>query len=220
MSKTAHTDDIDQLVSSVRDFVSHKEPRKSRLLAQEDRLVLTPDQRVIDLEMIETPAFVGADGVEGSDNVLSIDSGQPTERAGLEATIAELEAAVIAQSDDWEPDEGESFEQHAWAVSAFQMAQADSEVEPVTEQEMPASHTDEQITAVPASPARDTDDDENLMAIDFKTAIDEDALRALVLEVVQDELGGALGERITRNVRKLVRREINRVLTSREMGQD
>ncbi|MDP5360103.1 MAG: hypothetical protein NWR52_08205, partial [Paracoccaceae bacterium] len=94
MSKTAHTDDIDQLVSSVRDFVSHKEPRKSRLLAQEDRLVLTPDQRVIDLEMIETPAFVGADGVEGSDNVLSIDSGQPTERAGLEATIAELEAAV------------------------------------------------------------------------------------------------------------------------------
>jgi len=29
-----------------------------------------------------------------------------------------------------------------------------------------------------------------------------------------------MGERITRNVRKLVRREINRVLASRELGQD
>ena len=51
-------------------------------------------------------------------------------------------------------------------------------------------------------------------------AIDQDALRALVVDIVHDELSGALGERITRNVRKLVRREINRVLTSREMGQD
>lgn len=45
--------------------------------------------------------------------------------------------------------------------------------------------------------------------------IDEEALRALVSEVLREELQGALGERITRNVRKLVRREIHRALTSK-----
>ncbi|WP_322895781.1 MULTISPECIES: hypothetical protein [unclassified Yoonia] len=42
------------------------------------------------------------------------------------------------------------------------------------------------------------------------------ALRDAVLQVLHEELAGEMGERITRNVRKLVRREINRVLASRE----
>ena len=44
--------------------------------------------------------------------------------------------------------------------------------------------------------------------------LDEDALRDMVSEIVRQELQGALGERITRNVRKLVRREIHRALMS------
>lgn len=44
--------------------------------------------------------------------------------------------------------------------------------------------------------------------------IDQDMLRPLVTEIVRRELQGALGERITRNVRKLVLREINRALTA------
>jgi len=47
-------------------------------------------------------------------------------------------------------------------------------------------------------------------------AIDEEALRAIVAEIVRQELQGSLGERITRNVRKLVRREIQRALASRD----
>ncbi|MEN8896050.1 MAG: hypothetical protein ABF248_08175, partial [Yoonia sp.] len=46
-------------------------------------------------------------------------------------------------------------------------------------------------------------------------AIDQDALRAMVQEVVRQELQGEMGERITRNVRKLVRREINAALSSK-----
>jgi hypothetical protein len=49
--------------------------------------------------------------------------------------------------------------------------------------------------------------------------LDEKTLRALVVATVHEELSGEFGERITRNVRKLVRREINRVLASRELGQ-
>jgi len=49
-----------------------------------------------------------------------------------------------------------------------------------------------------------------------ESVIDEDALRDLVAEIVRQELTGDLGERITRNVRKLVRREIHRALLTRE----
>lgn len=48
--------------------------------------------------------------------------------------------------------------------------------------------------------------------------MDEEALRDMVREIVREELQGALGERITRNVRKLVRAEINRVMASREFS--
>jgi cell pole-organizing protein PopZ len=42
---------------------------------------------------------------------------------------------------------------------------------------------------------------------------DEDRLRDLIREILREELHGRLGERITTNVRKLVRAEINRLIT-------
>lgn len=42
-------------------------------------------------------------------------------------------------------------------------------------------------------------------------------MRALVARLIREELQGELGERITRNVRKLVRREIKRVLEARDI---
>lgn len=47
--------------------------------------------------------------------------------------------------------------------------------------------------------------------------LDEESLRALVADIVREELQGALGERITRNVRKLVRREIQRALAAQDL---
>lgn len=47
-------------------------------------------------------------------------------------------------------------------------------------------------------------------------ALDTEALRELVAEVVRQELAGALGERITRNVRKLVRRELKTMFSGDE----
>ncbi len=58
-------------------------------------------------------------------------------------------------------------------------------------------------------------DIENLLQ-DTDTVLDEDTLRDMIAEIVRQELQGALGERITRNVRKLVRREINRALVTRD----
>ncbi len=47
--------------------------------------------------------------------------------------------------------------------------------------------------------------------------LDEQSLRELVADIVREELQGALGERITRNVRKLVRREIQRALSAQDL---
>lgn len=48
--------------------------------------------------------------------------------------------------------------------------------------------------------------------------IDEDVMRELVRDIIREELQGALGERITRNVRKLVRAELHRMLVSRDLS--
>ena len=47
-------------------------------------------------------------------------------------------------------------------------------------------------------------------------ALSEEMLREVVADVVRAELAGALGERITRNVRKLVRREIRQMMSGEE----
>jgi len=52
---------------------------------------------------------------------------------------------------------------------------------------------------------------------EIASVVDEEALRDMVSEIVRQELRGPLGERITRNVRKLVRREIYRALVANEL---
>jgi len=46
-------------------------------------------------------------------------------------------------------------------------------------------------------------------------ALDEEALHEMVAQIIRSELRGELGERITRNVRKLVRQEIRRAFAAR-----
>jgi hypothetical protein len=49
------------------------------------------------------------------------------------------------------------------------------------------------------------------------TELDEDMLREIVREIIREELQGSLGEKITRNVRKLVRAEINRAMLTDDL---
>jgi len=61
------------------------------------------------------------------------------------------------------------------------------------------------------SPFRFPDDDVSV--------VDEDALREIISDVVREELQGEMGKRITRNIRKLVRREIRIALASDERDE-
>ncbi|WP_238368243.1 hypothetical protein [Mesobacterium pallidum] len=77
------------------------------------------------------------------------------------------------------------------------------------------ARTEQRLHLSDGSAARDDEDDDiDLFAED--NLLDEETLREMVADIVRQELQGALGERITRNVRKLVRREIHRALNSQD----
>ena len=76
---------------------------------------------------------------------------------------------------------------------------------------------DATVTDTTDAPAETAQDDDATLGFGPDEYLDEEMLRDLVSEIVRTELQGALGERITRNVRKLVRREIHRALTSQDL---
>ncbi len=68
-----------------------------------------------------------------------------------------------------------------------------------------------------APPPEGKESETNLFAAPVEE-FDDSALRALITELLREELQGALGERITTNIRKLVRTEIRRALTEQDWG--
>lgn len=83
-----------------------------------------------------------------------------------------------------------------------------------SEPEMAEEPAASEVYAASATAEDEDDAIEDLLA--DEAVIDEAALREMVAEIVRQELMGALGERITRNVRKLVRREIHRALSAQD----
>jgi hypothetical protein len=148
------------------------------------------------------------------------DDAQPTDpdplnTATLSAKIAVLEAKIGETQDQWEPD-GETDDDYAGTpVETIQWQ--DHTDEEVDETPDPAVEPEIAVAPQPQATA-DVQVDE---PVDFlpedETILDEEGLRELVADIVRQELQGALGERITRNVRKLVRREIHRALTAQEL---
>ncbi|MFD3190261.1 hypothetical protein ACFMPD_08295 [Sedimentitalea sp. HM32M-2] len=149
------------------------------------------------------------------DNALDTDGEDPAAAAD-DATDAVLQASDLpcakAETSD--------------AVARTESGAKDDEPQARSSLEVSVAMPDE-VTAPPAASAdaptqteagRGHSDVVDLgdMSVDDGFALDDEALRDMVADVVREELHGALGERITRNVRKLVRREINRALAGRE----
>jgi hypothetical protein len=141
----------------------------------------------------------------------------------LSAKIEALEAAIARTEDQWEPD-GDSEDAYSgtpnkaleWhAEDEFVVSQNSSVSEIAPEQpqtEIKATFIRDpgSSSTKPTQPAEPEVDDGTL-------SMNEDALRDLIAQVVREELQGVLGQRITRNVRKMVRREIYRALAEREL---
>lgn len=239
MSDPMSSREIEDVLSSIRRLVSRDTPPRPET-APQDRLVLTPALRVPDEaggpsdDAMEPSAEGNGEAAQGED-----------ELASLERTIADLEAAVAGRAEEWDPD-GSEPRDTATKTEGAEAAEAEpdkvhrlspppaqaEEKRPESEDdaataesirallagnapEAPTSHTGaaEAARAEPAGSDPATGTGTGADTAD----LDEDALRDLVARIVREELQGRLGERITRNVRKMVRAEIARALASREL---
>jgi hypothetical protein len=137
---------------------------------------------------------------------VTTDPDEPAEAApqgGLAAPLTD----DLDPAPDTQDDSGEAAGAEADAVTFSSVR--DHEPGPQDDAIAPASSmTDHDPVPLP---------DETVVALNGQAAIvdagllDEETLRRIVAEAVREELQGVLGERITRNVRKLVRREIRLV---------
>ncbi len=199
MSNSAIRGEDEAVLESIRRLVSatpHHEVREEREeRPPRGKLLLTPSLRI---EEPREPAPAAVEpGSAGAEAAWS-----------LEDRIAELEAAVGARPDEWEPDGSEDAAQETPDRFVFQhrpllLGGRDAVAEPVALRALP----DEE-------PA-----EEEAEGVDLAEDValpDEDLLRDMVAEIVRQELQGELGQKVTRNIRKLVRREIRRALASRD----
>ena len=141
---------------------------------------------------------------------------QMARAASLSAKIQALESAIAQTHDQWEPDGSQGDDYAGIPTRSMKWRDANEQANG-KEAAMAKEPVKEQVTAAP-SQAVSHEQQENDVADMFSDEgfIDEEALRELVADIVRKELQGPLGERITRNVRKLVRREIQRALTTQQ----
>jgi len=198
MADISNSPDVDQVLASIRRLVG-----EGGGAARRKRLVLTPALRV--------PPEPGEDAPEPSSRGQAVlgSSGPPAEPEGgtarpgarmatlvleetalLEKRIAELEAVVASHDAGWDEEED-----GRWAGEAARPAASGTRPDPAAA----GAVEDRQLRFGADLPA------------------DDARLRAMVAEIIEEELKGALGERITRTVRKLVHREIKRVLAARDL---
>ena len=223
--------DIEDVLSSIRRLVSYDasqlQPRQPAPEPSPEKLVLTPALRVYASDQPDPDAPADKPAATAvpeftrrprdTDPVVphSVDPA-PEDGQTLEDRIAELEAAVSRSEGEWEPD-GSETEADVYPTAC-----------PVIEPSPRRMHLAEPEGARASAPEADeliSADDDPADVADPATPqapalaagnLDQNALRELVRQMIREELQGALGERITRNVRKLVRREINRTLISKE----
>lgn len=148
-------------------------------------------------------------------NLSAIIGGKPRDEAAPKAAsepenFARVAEEIAEQQAEVHVDDTPAAEMDEEAEAAPPEDVEYAEVEDVDDEALPDEEelTLQDVRDAAEFPADDAYREEELL--------DEDALRQLVSQFVREELHGALGERITRNVRKLVRREIHRVMSTRE----
>lgn len=238
MSEPVSNAEIEDVLSSIRRLVSENTDTPRPVSARDEnakKLVLTPAFRVLEGHGSEPePSSEGQDAdattAEQTEEDSELQNASETIDDSVDTTdlgqkIAALEAAISDSHEEWEPDGSE---------------QEATEAEPIILQRAAPAHTIEALrpefveipddppqkpvdvdTASPIEEAEIVADDEpdDILAEDAGDGafLDEEMLREMVTQLVREELKGHIGERITRNVRRLVHREIRRAMAVRDL---
>lgn len=229
MSEAMSSREIEDVLTSIRRLVAQDGGRPAdrateTAVASGGRLILTESQRV---DAANAKAAAEVDAATPTRATLAGATLPAPDFGRLEATIAELEAAVSASGGAWE---GEAADEVPRASNVTELygrvaTPPRKDTEPVAAVEIaavvaPAAEEPaplEEVFELPQPPA-DTADEASQDEPEVEDAIlDEAGLRALVAQIVREELQGQLGERITAQVRRLVRAEIAKALDDRHI---
>lgn len=169
-------------------------------------------------EIVET----APEEIEAEAPSVAVDHGLKSRIAAWEAAVAQSAAEDYEQDYDPEPDEVQGFE-----PALSRSVEWDEASDELPEPEIAEEPANIDLSALASSLAAAQEEQEEAAAPeeeanfagtqDFTDVVDEAFLREMVSDIVRQELQGALGERITRNVRKLVRREIHRALAAHDL---
>ena len=151
-------------------------------------------------------AFDEAERNEAAEDTADPEPEQAPDATSLTAKIAALETLIAGQTDEYEPETAGDGDNAGTEPPTLEWEDADE----------PDAAAPEWVAAEPDAPIEAAPEEAQVFSSD-EDVLDEEALRDLVSDIVREELQGALGERITRNVRKLVRREIHRALAAQEL---
>ena len=211
MSDPVANVEVEDVLSSIRRLVS-EDSRPSIKTATSvtlsaDRLVLTPALRVEDHQDEDVAA------VEPTIRVWSEFGAGPEDQDAMLVDRSENDSD--ATSDVYEPEYAEDVQDH------YERPQEETHEVP----EAPSMKLDDVGSDSDAYNAEGDNPETVEVDVEPQQAtssqvdelLDENALRDIVRETVSEELQGALGERITRNVRKLIRSEIHRALAAQEL---
>jgi hypothetical protein len=228
MSDPVTNVDIEDVLASIRRLVSGEGDATQKDVFAAEPVVTNddlhkPDDPADDLPEFETETETESEAGTGFET----EAGSAAE-AEAEAETASDEAATtdaaaspdrtVPSSEMWEPD-GDDEDAFADASDTPRLEWRDADPEFASEAVSfdPDEMAADDLASESFARSWDADDEADAAPFELDEAVlDEAALRDLVAEIVREELMGTLGERITRNVRKLVRREIHRALTSQD----
>ena len=235
MSDAMSSVEIEDVLSSIRRLVSEDFPTPrpqivSKMIVQ-DKLILTPNLRVVRSDAKPVPAASPQPRLHlGPANMVVPAGAKPN-------VVVSLGHAVGHQSLDWESETGDSgpeADSLDWSSFTFarrtlaegrvaltpaapvNAAPAELTPWPLAKAETDSDRADEAEAKALADLHQDADEaPAEIMpgvALDEDNIFSEQVLRELVRDLIRAELQGDLGERITRNIRKLVRAEIARAI--------
>ena len=202
------SDADDQPIGESETLEAAAEVEDTEALAVADVPAEEKSSEVVETEVLATSENPvekdAADAIEAEAETFETPIAQPAEPAAGAMTVEETETETPAEP------------AHDPLVLGPEFAETEKAPAPVAaEKAVVDKAVEEEPVVTHAAPSKEEEAPVDLTA--DETVLDEDTLRELVADIVRQELQGALGERITRNVRKLVRREIHRALTAQNL---
>lgn len=205
MSEPMSSGEIEDVLSSIR-----------RLVTEDLRPAASPAEPVG--KLLLTPALKVVSHAPDRAANRKPPKSSPENAADISRVVSEISAAVAGSNQDWESEDGDG----PMGPLSWQAPEWVAEAEVIPDRSLKTTLADAAeaaaVAEIAARVAADAKaDGPATMTRKDKGNLDETVLRNLVRDLIREELSGSLGERITRNVRKLVRAEINRAITARNL---